>query len=298
MRTILGWLDRITLPGFEGNSMLQVGRFFVKNAFDEDLNLRSSYLAYNFFLALFPTIIFLFTAIAYLPIRDLEPEIMRQLSFVLPKNIYLTMESTINDILKHQHGSLLSFGFLMAIFFSSNGFLSMIRAFNRYKKKRPSPYKDRIKSIILTFLVFFVLIVSVTLIVYTTLTINWLKSKNLVDSSFWTWFYTGFEYVTLLFLLYLIFSSLYFIGSSLTFRWKFFSPGSTLSTILSFAATECFAYYVNHFNSYNKLYGSIGTVISLMLLIYFNSMIILIGFELNYSIYRATKEKSLKSSLE
>lgn len=298
VKAIFTWLDGITLPGFEGNSLFKVGRFFIRSAFDENLNLRSSYLAYNFFLALFPTIIFLFTAIAYLPLKNLDIEILKQLELILPDSVYVSLQSTINDILKHQRSSLLSFGFFTAIFFSSNGFLSMINAFNRYKKRKPNPYKDRIKSILLTFIVFLILIISVTLIVYTTLSINWLQSKTVVDSSFWTWFYTGFEYITLIFLFYLIFSSLYFIGSSLTFRWKFFSPGSTLSTFLSLIATELFAYYVNHFDSYNKLYGSIGTIISLMLLIYFNSMIILIGFELNYSIYRASKEKSLNGGLE
>jgi len=298
IKALFLWFDRITLPGFEGNSLFKVGRFFFRSAFDENLNLRTGYLAYNFFLALFPTIIFLFTTIAYLPIKNLDVEILKQLEFVLPNNVYSTLQSTITDILKHQRGSLLSLGFFTAIFFSSNGFLSMIRAFNRYKKTKASPYKDRIKSILLTFLVFSILIASVTVIVYTTLSINWLRSKNIVDGSVWTWLYNGFEYITLLFLLYLIFSSLYFIGSKLNFRWKFFSPGSTLSTFLSFAATELFTYYVNHFDSYNKLYGSIGTIISLMLLIYFNSMIILIGFELNYSIYRVSKEKSLSEGLD
>lgn len=297
LQAIFKRLDKIFLPGFEGNSLLKVGKFFIKHAFDENLNLRSSYLAFNFFLALFPTIIFLFTAIAYLPIKNLDTEILKQLDFVLPDSIYETLQFTISDIVKHQRSTLLSFGFLMAIYFSSNGFMSMIRAFNQYKKSKTSTFADRIRSIILTFLVFFILITSITVIVYTTLSIKWLSSKAPLGAGFWTFFYQTFEYITILFLLYLVFSSLYFIGSTLTYRWKFFSPGSTLSALLSFIATELFAYYVNHFDSYNKLYGSIGAIISLMLLIYFNSMIILIGFDLNYSIYRATKEKKLNQGL-
>lgn len=297
VQSVFRRLDKIFLPGFEGNSLFQVGKFFIKNAFDENLNLRSSYLAFNFFLALFPTIIFLFTAIAYLPIKNLDNEILKQLDFVLPESIFETLKFTISDIVKHQRSTLLSFGFLMAIYFSSNGFMSMIRAFNQYKKSKTNPFADRIRSIVLTFLVFFILITSITVIVYTTLSINWLSTKAPLGTGFWTFFYQAFEYITLLFLLYLVFSSLYFIGSTLTYRWKFFSPGSTLSAILSFFATELFAYYVNHFDSYNKLYGSIGAIISLMLLIYFNSMIILIGFDLNYSIYRATKEKKLNQGL-
>lgn len=298
VKSIFGKLDEITLPGFEGNSLLKVGKFFIKSAFDENLNLRSSYLAFNFFLALFPAIIFFFTLIAYLPIDNLETEIMNQMKIVLPNTIFESLQSTILDILSHQRSSLLSLGFFMAIFFSSNGFLSMITAFNQYKKSKTNPYVDRIKSIILTFIVFFILIASITVIVYTSFSIAWLKTKAPLGSAFWGLAYQSFEFVTLLFLLYLIFSSLYFIGSTLTYRWKFFSPGSTLSAILSFLATELFAYYVNQFDSYNKLYGSIGTIISLMLLIYFNSMIILIGFDLNYSIYQATKEKKLKLDLK
>ena len=151
--------------------------------FQFDIDVRAAAVAYNFTLAVFPTIIFLFTAIAYLPIKNLDAEILKQLEFVLPNNVYQTLQSTIKDIVKHQRGSLLSLGFVTAIFFSSNGFLSMIRAFNRYKKTKASPYKDRIKSILLTFLVFSILIISVTLIVYTTLSINWLQSKNLVIAS-------------------------------------------------------------------------------------------------------------------
>jgi membrane protein len=297
VRLVLNKLDHITLPGFEGNSLYKVGKFFIKGAFDEELNLRTSYLAYSFFIALFPAIIFFFTAIPYLPIKNLDVEIMNQMRFLLPHTVYETLKSTIVDIVRHQRGDLLSLGFISAIFFSSNGFLSMIKAFNRHKRHKSNPFKDRIRSLILTFLVFLILMVSVTVIVFTTVSVNWIKSKNVIDYSFWTGFYNAFEFVTLFVLLFLIFSSLYFIGSSLTLRWKFISPGSLLSTVLSFLATELFAYYVNHFDSYNKLYGSIGTIISLMLLIYFNSMIILIGFELNYSIYRVTKEKINKVGL-
>lgn len=290
------WLDKISLPGFEGNSILAVGKFFFKSAFNEELNLRSGYLAFNFFLALFPAIIFFFTIIPYLPVKNLDVEIMKQMQLFLPINVYETLNSTIKDIVINKQGGLLSLGVISAIYFSSNGFMSMIHAFNSHKKRKSSAFKDRIRSIILTLIVSIVLVITVSIIVFTTLSIAWLKSKNIIDLNVIAFFYSAFEYISLLLLFIIIFSSLYFIGSSLSLRWNFFSPGSILSSFLSFAATELFTYYVNNFNSYNKLYGSIGTIISLMLLIYFNSMIILIGFELNYSIYKATKEKNSEIS--
>ncbi|NUM31424.1 MAG: YihY/virulence factor BrkB family protein [Bacteroidetes bacterium] len=292
VRSFESWLDKISLPGFEGNSILQVGKFFIKSAFSEELNLRSGYLAFSFFLALFPAIIFLFTIIPYLPFKNLDIEILKQMELVLPKNVFETLNSTIKDIVQNKQGGLLSLGAISAIYFSSNGFMSMIHAFNSHRKRKTSPIKDRIKSIVLTIIVSIILILSVIIIVFTSLSISWIKSKGFIDSNIITLFYNALEYLSLLLLFIIVFSSLYFIGSSLSLRWNFFSPGSILSSFLSFGATELFTYYVNNFNSYNKLYGSIGTIISLMLLIYFNSMIILIGFELNYSIYKASKEKN------
>jgi len=67
-------------------------------------------------------------------------------------------------------------------------------------------------------------------------------------------------------------------------RWKLITPGSVLATTLIFLFTIFFSFWVNHFSNYNKLYGSIGTILILMLLIYFNSLVLLIGFELNVSI--------------
>lgn len=291
VKSIEKWLDKISLPGFEGNSLLKVGKFFINNAFSEELNLRSGYLAFNFFLALFPAIIFFFTIIPYLPVKNLDIEIMKQMQLFLPNNVYETLRSTINDIVKNKQGGLLSLGVLSAIYFSSNGFMSMIRAFNSHRKRKSPPFKDRIRSIILTILVSIILIVALSVIIFTTLSISWIKSKDLIDAGMLTYFFNSFEYISLLLLFIIVFSSLYFIGSPLSLRWNFFSPGSILSSFLSFATTELFTYYINNFSSYNKLYGSIGTIISLMLLIYFNSMIILLGFELNYSIYRASKEK-------
>ena len=291
IKKISNWLDNISLPGFEGNSILQVGKFFIKNAFSEEMNLRSGYLAFNFFLALFPAIIFFFTVIPYLPVKNLDIEIMKQMQLFLPKNVFETLQSTINDIVKNKQGGLLSIGIVSAIYFSSNGFMSMIRAFNSHRKHKPPAFKDRIRSIILTLIVSIILVISLSIIVFTSLSISWIKSKNFIDAALFANIFNAFEYISLFLLFVIIFSSLYFIGSSLSLRWNFFSPGSLLSSFLSFTATELFSYYVNNFNSYNKLYGSIGTIISLMLLIYFNSMIILIGFELNYSIYRASKEK-------
>jgi membrane protein len=289
-KTVL-WLKRATIPGFRRQPLFFVGRFFVRSMFDDDLILRASSLAFNFFLALFPTFIFFFTLIAYIPIDYLHDEIIQQLRYVMPHNAYETMKSTITDILKNQRGDLLSFGFVAAVFFASNGFQSMMKAFEKYAprhEKRPW-YFSRLRSIFITFLVAAILIVSVVIITYITITLDWLNKKNVLNSELYALGLQIFEYVSLFVLFYFIISSAYYFGSKKNARWSFFNTGSLVATLLSLATTLLFTFYVNQFNSYNKLYGSIGTLIGLMVLIYFNSIAVLIGFELNSSIDHAEK---------
>ncbi len=297
--TFIEWLKTATIPGFRDQSLFYVGRYFIRSMFDDDLILRASSLAFNFFLALFPAIIFFFTLIAYIPIENLHDEILSYLQYILPHNTYATVSSTISDILKRQRGDLLSFGFFAAIFFGSNGFVSMINAFQKYaanEHRRPW-YLQRLRSIFLTLLTALILVLSILVVTYLSITFNWLNSKNIIRGAGYEFGIQAFEYISIFVLFYFIISSLYYFGSYRGSGWNFFSPGGTFASILSLLTTFTFAYYVNHFNSYNKLYGSIGTLIALMVLIYFNCIVVLIGFELNSSIDRAEIKSVQKKNI-
>lgn len=287
------WLKRVTLPGFRGMSLFDVGKFFLNAMWDEDLNLRSSSLAFNFFLALFPLIIFFFTIIAYIPIAFLHQEILQYLSVVLPHEVYSTLLGTIEDILKNQHGSLLSFGFLAALYFGSNAFISMMQAFHKYEpeKLKRGFLQLRIRGIGLTFLISLIFVLTVAVITYAQLALYWIQSKASLDGHWLSLFISWAQYISVFLLVYFSISSMFYFGSARSAHWRFFSPGSTLASILSLVTSWAFAYYVNQFNSYNKLYGSIGAIIAFMVLIYVNSLVLLIGFELNSSIDRAEAVK-------
>jgi membrane protein len=297
IRWLIIKLKRLSIPGFHGRSVYDVLHFFVRSLFDEDLLLRASSLAFNFFVALFPAIIFFFTLIAYIPIDNLHEQILAQLENIMPTNAYSTLLGTINDILNIQHTGLLSFGFVMALIFASNGFTSLMTAFNKYvpnPDKRPW-YTDRIRSFFLIFLVTILILTSILLVIYLDYTVAWLKEKDWFNERVLVLGVTLIEYLSLFLLFYMIFSSMYYFASSKVSKWRFFSAGSSLATVLSLLATSGFSYYINQFNSYNKLYGSIGTIIVLMMLIYFNCIVLLIGFELNSSIDRAEEIPRLKS---
>ncbi len=257
--------------------------------------LRASSLAFNFFLALFPSIIFLFTVIAYIPILDFQSDLLVQIKRLLPTNAYEVLLETIDDILNNQNLSLLSFGFILALYFSSNAFNSMMTAFDKYalSHQKRSWYIARLRSIGLTLLVALIVLASVAIITVVTISISWLKKQQYVDEQINVLLLEILQYASIFVLIYFVYSSLYYFGSSKVAEWKFFSVGSTLATILSVIASAGFTFYVNSFNSYNKLYGSIGTILVLMVLIYFNCIMLLVGFELNSSIDRA-EMKSIK----
>ncbi len=287
--SLINWLKSVTIPGFRGRSLYHVGRFFFDSLFDEDIMLRASSLAFNFFVALFPAFIFIFTLIAYIPIENFQEDLLLHIERLLPTNAYEVLLETIQDILNNQNLSLLSFGFVLAIYFSSNAFSSMLTAFNKYieTNEKRSWYSARWRSIWLTTLVTMIILTIVLILAYVDITIGWLTNKDLLNNTLNEWLLLGFQYLSLFLLIYFVFASLYFFGSAKQAEWSFFSPGSTLATILALITTSGFVFYVNNFNSYNKLYGSIGTILALMILIYFNCIVLLVGFELNSSIDKA-----------
>lgn len=287
------WLHSITLPGFGGVRFMPVFKFFLRGVVSEDINVRSGAIAFNFFMALFPAAIFFFTMIAYLPIKNLQQDVLDFLSTAMPYNAYEAIKDTLVDILKNRKGGLLSLGFFLALYFSANGVSSVITAFNSYTHSVESRgfWRHRLTSVGLTLYISLLLVITLVISTVGTLVLEWLKRKGILTDGISLFGLHALKWLISIFFLYMVISSLYYFGPAKKRRWAFFNPGSTLAAFLSFATTYGFTTYVNHFNSYNKLYGSIGTLIVIMLLIFFNAMVLLIGFELNVSIDRALSEK-------
>jgi membrane protein len=293
VKKITFYLDQIIPPGFQGASLFSVLQFFYKGIINPRFNLYAGSLSWNFFLAIFPALIFLFTLIAYIPGINLQKIILTQMDFILPNEAYKVIKVTVADIVKTQRSGLLSIGFLSAIYFASNGVFSMMLAFdsnfNEMEKKKSNFFKKRGKSIFITALITVLIIISLIVLISGNLLSAYVIHEKIINKSIVVFFINIFQLATLSALVFFIMSSLYYFGPSSKIRWQFFSPGAIVATILSLVATYLFTSYVEDFNSYNKLYGSIGAVIVLMLLIYFNSLCILIGFELNKSISSVVK---------
>lgn len=283
--------SRIVLPGFHGMPLWEVLVFFVKGLQHGAIGIRASALSYNFFLALFPGVLFFFTLIPYLPIKDLNDEIMILLQSVMPGDLYSFSASTIHDIIHIKRTRLLFIVLITSLYFSTNGIDSMIQAFNRtyHTLETRKWWQQKLVAIVLTLLVFTSLIFTAGIFIFGNSAINYLITKGVLDKSILNLVYTIIKYIITVGMTYLSFSVLYYYGPAKKTHWKFFSAGSTVATVLFILSSYGFSIYLTYFNSYNKLYGSIGTLIILLVWIYLNSWVLLLGFELNASISSAKK---------
>jgi membrane protein len=281
---------RVILPGFEGLSLYLVSKFFYQGIRNGALNMRATSLAFSFFLALFPSIIFLFTLIPYIPIEGFQNELFNLMKSLLPQSAFEATEETITDIIKNPRGGLLSFGFISALYFSTNGFNAMINAFNEtyHQIETRSPLMQRLVAFLIVIVTTVLLLTAICLIIGTEFAFGRFIKRDNVE--YYLIFYG--QWFILLLLCYSFISFNYYMGPKSNKGWRFFSAGSVFATILTIITSVIFAYYVNNFGNYNKLYGSIGTLIVIMLWLYINSLILLLGFDLNVSINRAKREKS------
>ena len=230
--------------------------------------------------------------IPYVPVQDFQDQLLDLIQNLLPNNAYEATRSTIEDIIKHQRGGLLSLGFFLALYFTSNGFMALMKGFNSsyHISEHRSPTKRRIVAIVLTLTLSVLLIFATILIIFGEITTKYLVEHHILKTKTQVWLLLLGKWSIVLALLFFAISFLYYYGPSAKKRWRFISAGSTFSTVLVTLASVGFAYFVNNFGRYNKLYGSIGTLIVIMLWIYFNSLILILGFELNASIDNAKKQ--------
>lgn len=297
--TFLNLTKKIILPGFDGIPLYNVADFFIRGLQKGALQTRASALSFDFFLAIFPAVIFIFTLIAYIPVPGFQDQLMILFSDLMPENAYEATRSTLEDIIKQQRSGLLSIGFIVALYFSTNGVHAMMDAFNKtyHTVETRPPLIQRAYSIMITLILSVLTFTAILLIIFGTKTLNFFEARGFIKEAFLYYLIISSQWIIIIALIFFAISFLYYFGPSRKTRYRFFSVGSTVATILTIIASIGFSIFINNFSQYNKLYGSIGALVVVLLWIRFNSMILLIGFELNASIHNA-KHSFLDSEQE
>lgn len=292
---VFSFSKRKSLPGFDKVPVYDVAKFFIEAVSRGTLGTRSASLAFNFFLSIFPGILFLFSLIPFIPIHDFFDTLLLNLEGVLPKSVKEPVLQTLHDLIDNEREGFLIFNIVLALYFASNGLDNLMTQFNNtnlFQEKRDW-WKKRLIAIVLVLLLSILTVSAIVLISFTKQIMGLLIDMDLINKSVNWFFVNGGRWIIVVLLFYIAISSLYYFGPAKRRKWKFFSAGSTTATILIILSSLGFSYYINHFSQYNAIYGSIGTVIIVMLYFQLNSFILLLGFELNASIRMGISEVGL-----
>lgn len=303
-RTGRNWLKKIRFKRFGNISLYRFLKIFLFNLQEDEIMDRANGVAYNFILAIFPTIIFLFTLIPY--VTPYFPEvntesIMSFLGGLMPPSMYDVVSSTVLDIVSNQRGGLLTFGFVFALFLATNGMMALMRAFNACYRtvERRNFFKMRLTATGLTIMMALGLFVSVILLVvgeivldYFTVHVEDLARLNLDSLSIYMIF--ALRFVVIFVVFFVAISCIYYFGPAVHYNWRFFSIGSLLATIAGLGISYGFSFYVTNFGSYNKVYGSIGALIALMIWIQLLTTVLLFGYEVNATLHYGTKMQAIE----
>ncbi|HMX03295.1 MAG TPA: YihY/virulence factor BrkB family protein [Chitinophagales bacterium] len=283
---VVNFTKRTSFPGFAGIPIYDVISFFWQEIRRDQLPVRASAISFNFLLAIFPSIIFVFTLIPYIPIKGLDANIHDFFRDVLPESGYAFLESTITGITSIKRGGLLSVGFILAFYFSTNGVRMLMLTFNKSHPiyQRRNFWRNRIAAFRLTFYLFLLFIVSIITIVMGDKVVGVVGDWINWEDNTGVFFLNIFQYAIILILFFFGISLIYYYGPAVKHRWRFITPGGTFATIVSIAASVIFGYAANNLIGYNEVYGSIGTLIVLMIWINLNALVLLVGFEINNSV--------------
>jgi membrane protein len=282
---------KIVLPGFDKLPLYDVAEFFLKGLWNGQITTRASSIAFNFFVAIFPAVIFFFTLIPYMPVENLFNTVMAMVKSSLPEQTFSAVSNTIEEIVLRQHNGLLSFGFIFALYYSSNGIRGLITGFNStyHTIETRAVVMQYLISVLLVIILSLVILFSSSLYILGTSGLRYLVTEGILGKSFTYYLISYGKWVLIVIALFLGISFIYYLAPAKKERFRFISAGGSLATALILLTTWGFKFYIDNFGKYNILYGSIGAFIVLLMWLYLNAIVMLVGFELNASILQAGK---------
>ncbi len=283
-----------------GISLYTIVKIFIEKVTKDELLEKAEAVTFNFTLAIFPAIIFLFTLTPFIHgwIPSVSNErILEFLGGLMPESMYATVSSTVHDIISIPRGGLLTFGVLFSLILATNGMVSLMRAFNACYKTRESRgfFKTRLVAMLLTIMLAVVLILAIVLIVVGNIMVNYANEISSINmASYNVEFLLILRFFAIFITFFLAISFIYYYGPTLHDKWRFFSIGALVATLLCMLVSYLFSTYITNFGTYNKLYGSIGALIGLMVWQLILSIVLLVGYEINASIHKAQADIGLK----
>ena len=287
--SIQNFLRGLSPWGVEGMNLYDVLRFFVKGLINGSVSIRSAAISFRLLVAVFPAIILLLSILPYTPLQ--AEDVIDMLRIFFPGETVVLFEQTVQDLLDKSQGTLLSIGFILTLVYASSSINAILSGFNASYliENKGSTWYSSLVSIVLLVILVLMLGFAVLLIGFSGQGISWLYSEGLLPGEVVLWL-NVVRWLLSLMLVYFSVSILYHFGNPDTDKWRTLTPGATMSTILIVIISIVFSWIITYLDSYNKLYGSIGTFLALLVWVNANSSVLLLGFEFNASVHKARNQ--------
>lgn len=295
-RRVIRFLKNTDFPGLRGLSIFRFFEIYITGIVKGAFSYRAGSIAFSFFMAIFPFILFILNLLPFVPVKDFQVDFLNFIEKSVPPNTYGAIEEIIKDILNNSHKNLISSGFFLSIILMANGVNAILGGFQSsyhftHHTVKRSFIRQYATAIVLSLVISIILITAVVAIVVSEFTVHNLSANLLVDELLLINFA---RYLILIFLILCVNSLLLKYGTRQTKYLPFFNAGAVFSTFLMIIGSYVFGIYVTKFARYNELYGSIGTILVLMIYIWLICIIILLGFEVNASInsYKISRQQN------
>jgi len=282
---------KLVLPGFQGLSLYQVLAFLVEGIKMGRITTRASAVSFRVLLALPPFLIVLLSTIPFIPIDNFQENLMGGIARLMPESAFELVEQTLDDLINQKQQTLISISFLLALFYASNAITAILDSFSHsyHTVQERGVLMQYVIAFGLMILLSLMVVLGVGLITFSGPVFNYLREVNVIGHDIFVFLLEIAKWILVVLLFELGISLLYRAGH--TGKWRAFNAGATFATIGLIIVSSLFAWFVNNFGNYNKLYGSVGSILVVMLWLYFNNIVLLIGFEINTSIETAKGNK-------
>ena len=294
VRWAIKLLENIQLPGFEGLSIYDLVLFLLRSFKEGNYSIRAAAISFNLILAIFPLLLVILALIPYLPIDGFQASVLAELIGVVPSDMRPFLVPTIEDLVLQKHYFVLSIGFVLTVYYASNSINTILSSFNssfQIELKR-HPIKQRLIALSLSLVWALLSLGAIVLIILGEELIQLINNSLSLDHTAAYYLGHGIKWIIVFFMLILGITVLYNFGNPEVKKFKFVSAGSSLAALVIILASIGFIAYATNFGNYNELYGSLGSLIVLLVWVNLCSRILLIGFELTTKIGQIKKQNT------
>ena len=294
VRWAIKLLENIQPPGFEGLSIYDLVLFLLRSFKEGNYSIRAAAISFNLILAIFPLLLVILALIPYLPIDGFQASVLAELIGVVPSDMRPFLVPTLEDLVLQKHYFVLSIGFVLTVYYASNSINTILSSFNssfQIELKR-HPIKQRLIALSLSLVWALLSLGAIVLIILGEELIQLINNSLSLDHTAAYYLGHGIKWIIVFFMLILGITVLYNFGNPEVKKFKFVSAGSSLAALVIILASIGFIAYATNFGNYNELYGSLGSLIVLLVWVNLCSRILLIGFELTTKIGQIKKQNT------